>query len=272
MSLYGARVLLTGATGGIGRAMASSLSQHGIPLLLSGRCEAELALLAAKIQDTSGVSVGWCIADLGNADQIHDLAQCAQQWDCNAVVHCAGMPAFGSAGSIQADDLYRVMHINLMAPMLLTQWLLPHLHSCTHAQIVFVGSVLGAIGIPGNTVYSASKFGLRGYAEALRRELGHESIKVKYLGPRATETEFNTQQVQEFNRLTKTHMDQPAQVARALVSLMAQDTPEMFLGFPEQWAVRINGAWPTLLDSAFHRHREIIRSQQELSQSPLGGQ
>lgn len=271
MSLFGARVLLTGATGGIGRAIATSLSHHGIPLLLSGRSENELALLADQIHDSSGVSAGWCIADLGNFDQINALARCAQQWGCNTVIHCAGRPAFGSAGSIQADDVYRIMHINLLAPMVLTQSLLPHLHSYTNAQIVFVGSVLGAIGIPGNTVYSAGKFGLRGYAEALRRELGHESIKVKYLGPRATQTEFNTQQVQEFNRLTKTHMDEPGQVAQALVSLMGQDAPELFLGFPERWAVRINGACPTLLDGAFNRHREIVRSQQDLSQSSLGG-
>lgn len=262
MSLSQSRVLLTGATGGIGRAIALALSHQGASLLLSGRSPELLQSLTDEIQSRSMIIPAWTVANLGNPEQIEDLAKCAINWNCNTVIHCAGQSGFGSVGDIEVDDLYRLMHLNLLAPMVLTQHLLPHLLKIQHAQMIFVGSVLGAIGIPANSAYCASKFGLRGYSESLRRELGPDSIKVKFFGPRATHTEFNTERVEDFNRLTGAQTDDPFVVAQALVDLMRRDIPEMFIGFPERIAVRLNGVYPSLLDSSFSKHRNAIRTHQ----------
>jgi short-subunit dehydrogenase len=142
--------------------------------------------------------------------------------------------------------------------MLLTRALLPHLLAQPRAQVVCVGSALGRIGLPGFSAYSASKFGLRGFAEALRRELADSSVRVQYLGPRSTRTAFNDAGVEAYNRATGTAMDTPERVARALVELLRSERPERFLGYPETLAVRLNGLVGPWLDGAFARHRRSL--------------
>jgi short-subunit dehydrogenase len=146
--------------------------------------------------------------------------------------------------------------------MLLTRALLPHLRSLPRAQILFIGSVLGRLGLPGFSAYSASKFGLRGFAEALRRELGDSSVRVQYLGPRSTHTAFNDAAVEAYNRATGTAMDDPQIVADALLRLLHDDhCAERFIGWPEKFAVRLNALVPTCLDAAFARHRRSLPEQ-----------
>ena len=139
-----------------------------------------------------------------------------------------------------------MLDTNLLAPMLLTQALLPHLRAMPRAQVIFVGSALGRIGLPGFSVYSASKFGLRGFAEALRRELGDSRVRVQYLGPRSTRTAFNDAAVEAYNRATGTAMDPPEGWPQALLRLLESERAERFLGFPETLAVRLNGLAPAL--------------------------
>jgi short-subunit dehydrogenase len=183
------------------------------------------------------------------------LAESAAAWQANVLVHGAGVPAFGRLESIDAAQMQRVLTMNLLAPMLLTQALLPHLRGLRAAQVLCIGSALGRLGLPGYSVYSASKFGLRGFAEALRRELAGTSVHVKYLGPRSTRTAFNDAAVEAYNRATGTAMDAPEQVARALRALLEGNAPEVFIGWPEKLAVRLNGIVPAWLDGAFAKHR-----------------
>jgi short-subunit dehydrogenase len=142
--------------------------------------------------------------------------------------------------------------------MLLTQALLPHLRGLPRAQIVYVGSALGRIGLPGFSVYSASKFGLRGFAEALRRELADSAVRVQYIGPRSTRTAFNDAAVEAYNLETGTATDPPEVVAAALLRLVESEAAERFVGYPERIAVRLNGVAPTLLDGLFTRHRRSL--------------
>ena len=116
------------------------------------------------------------------------------------------------------------------------------------------------IGLPGYSVYSASKFGLRGFAQALRRELADGPVRVQYLGPRSTRTGFNRAAVEAYNRATGTAMDPPAVVAQALLEMLRSGRAERFLGFPERLGVRINGALPAVLDGSFRRHSRSLAS------------
>lgn len=259
-----ARVLLTGATGGIGQAAAAALVAAGASVMLVGRSPARLAEQARTLARECAVPrprVEWYAADLTRVAGLATLGEVAAGWGCNVLVHNAGVPGFGRLEALDATEMAQVLHLNLFVPMLLTQTLLPHLLSLPKAQVICVGSVLGRLGLPGYSVYSASKFGLRGFAESLRRELGDTRVRVQYLGPRSTQTAFNSSAVAHYNDATGTAMDKPDVVASALVRLMESDAAERFLGFPEKLAVRLNGLAPGLLDSAFDKHRRSLPSR-----------
>lgn len=260
-----ARVLLTGATGGIGRAAAHQLALAGASLMLVGRSPARLAALARELAEGTPVPADrftWHAADLNDAAALQALAQTAAAWGANVVVHNAGVPSFGALGSLPASAMQQVLQTNLLVPMLLTQALLPHLQQLPQAQVICVGSALGRLGLPGFSVYSASKFGLRGFAEALRRELAGTAVRVQYFAPRSTRTEFNDANVEAYNRATGTATDSAQQVATALVQLLENEAAEAFLGFPEKLAVRLNGLAPEWLDGSFRKHRNSLPTAQ----------
>jgi short-subunit dehydrogenase len=256
-----ARVLLTGASGGIGRCAADALVRAGASVMLVGRSAERLTAQSAELtrhDPRAAERVSWQTADLIDPSDLARLTDKACQWGANVLVHNAGLPSFGRLETLAAHDIQQVLNTNLLAPMLLTQALLPHLRRLPRAQVICVGSALGRIGLPGYSAYCASKFGLRGFAEALRRELGDTSIRVQYLGPRATRTGFNSPGAEAQNQATGTAMDTPESVADALLRLLEDEAAERFLGYPEKLAVRINGLAPGLLDGAFDRHRRSL--------------
>jgi short-subunit dehydrogenase len=248
-----ARVLLTGASGGIGRAMAHELRQAGAGVLGVGR----------GTPPPGWAPADWVQADLDSAAGRASLTCAAAAWRANVVVHAAGVPAFGPLAAATAAQAEQVLRTNLLAPMLLTQALLPQLLRQPRAQIVFVGSALGRIGVPGFSIYGASKSGLHGFAEASRRELAGSTVRVQTLGPRSTRTAFNGAAVEAFNRSTGTAMDSPEAVAAALLALIESEAAERFMGWPERLAVRLNGLLGPLLDASFLRHRRCIEAARD---------
>lgn len=259
MNPASARVLLTGATGGIGRAMARALLDAGASLLLSARSPERLAELAAELADPAAPGrVAWHAADLADPAAPAALAREAARREVNVLVNNAGVAGFGRADAQDPAAVQRLITTNLVAPMLLTQALLPGLLRQPRAQVIQVGSALGRIGLPGFSTYSASKFGLRGYSEALRRELADGPVRVQYLAPRSTDTGFNDAEVQAYQRGTGSATDRPERVAAALVALLRSEAAESFVGFPESLAVRLNGLVPSWLDGAFATHRRHL--------------
>lgn len=259
-----ARVLLTGATGGIGQATARALLRKGASLLLVGRSEGALDELSRQLTaaGASASRVRWIAADLTLAQDVQRLVNEAARLDCNVVIHGAGLPAFGALQTLPAADIRSVLQTNLEVPVLLTQALLPRLLTLPQAQIVCVGSALGRMGLPGFSVYSASKFGLLGFAEALRRELADTTVRVQYIGPRSTRTRFNVPAVTAYNRATGTSEDTPESVASAIVQLLTDGAAERFLGFPEKLAVRLNALAPAWFDRVFRKHTAHLHSSQ----------
>ena len=263
MKAANARVVITGAAGGIGAASAEALLKTGAAVMLVGRSAPRLDALAARLGSLAGAGAGRVervVADLTRSDDLAALVAQASAWRCNVLLHNAGLPAFGRLLDETPERMAAALHTNLLAPMLLTRSLLPHLLAQPAAQVVCVGSTLGAIGLPGYSVYSASKFGLRGFAQALRRELAETPVAVKYLGPRATKTAFNSEAAEAYNRATGTASDRPEQVAAELVALMESGAGERFVGFPEKFAARLNGLAPALLDGSFKRHSRHLQA------------
>ena len=151
------------------------------------------------------------------------------------VVHAAGVPALRRAAALDPPRRCRqVLQANLLAPMLLTQALLPHLPRLPRAQVVFVGSALGRIGLPGFSVYGASKVGLHGFAEALRRELADTPVRVQI--PRPAQHAHRLQRrrgrgLQPRHRHRDGHAARPW--PRRCCALIESEAAERFLGFPE---------------------------------------
>lgn len=239
-----ARVLLTGASGGIGAAMATALREAGAQVLGVGR--------------GAGTASDWVQADLASPEGRAAVVAAAQRWRPNVVVMAAGLPGFGRLQELAPEQLEQVLQLNLLAPMLLTQGLLPQLRAQGHTQLIFVGSALGRIGLPGFSVYGASKAGLHGFAEALRRELADTTVRVQLLAPRATRTAFNSAAVDAHNERTGSASDTPETVAKALVELLQSESAERFIGFPERLGVRVNGLLGPLLDGSFAKHRRSL--------------
>ena len=262
MKAQDSRVLLTGATGGIGKATARALLAAGASVMLVGRSVPALESFHRELtgEGISPSRLKWVPADLTRHDDITRLASESARLGCNVVIHNAGLPSFGPLAEHSPDEMAAVLQTNLLAPMLLTQALLPHLQTLPAARILFVGSALGSIGLPGYSVYSASKFGVHGFAQALRRELSGSSVKVQYIGPRSTDTGFNSAAVQAYNRATGTAQDSPEVVAGAIVQMLEDEAVERVLGFPEKLAARLNGLAPEWLDGSFRRHRQSLQN------------
>jgi short-subunit dehydrogenase len=245
VKVAGATVLLTGASGGIGREMAKRLAEEGARVIGVGRSEPPEGLPLHA----------WVRGDLTMPQGLAAAEEAAAREAVSIVVHAACLPAFGPLEAIRSDDMEAVLRTNLLVPMRLAQALAPHLRRQTQARMVFVGSILGRIGVPGFSVYGASKAGLFGFVEALRREWAHTSVRVQILNPRSTRTPFNDAAVERFNQDTGTASDAPQVVAQALLRLIESDAARRDVGVPESLAARLNAVLGPLLDGAFARHR-----------------
>ena len=128
------------------------------------------------------------------------------------------------------------------------------------AQIINVGSTFGSIGYPGFSAYCASKFGLRGFTESLRRELADSGLQVSYIAPRATETDLNSDNIVAMNDALGTAMDEPSLVADEVMQIISTPVAsDKYLGWPEKLFVRINALLPALVDSSLRKQLPIIR-------------
>ncbi|MBW7930095.1 MAG: SDR family oxidoreductase [Gammaproteobacteria bacterium] len=258
MNLARARVLITGAAGGIGSAIAAELLAGGAHVLLADMNATALAAVAARLSAASG-RLDTAIVDLGDAASRSSLCRRAAGWGVNILVNNAGVNHFGLFGELAPAQLTQTITINVLAPMLLVQELLPHLTSLPEAQVLNIGSVFGNIGYPGYTAYSASKFAIRGFSEALRRELADTPVRVHYLAPRATRTPINPAAVEQMNAELKAAMDPPAVVARAARLILEREAAATVVGWPEKLFARINAALPGVVDGAIRRQLPIIQ-------------
>ncbi len=141
------------------------------------------------------------------------------------MINNAGISQFALSAQ---QDYQQQLQINLLAPMQLCQLLLPQLQQQPEAVIVNVGSAFGSIGYPGFSGYCASKFGLRGFTEALKRELAASPVRVLYFAPRATDTSINSAAVVAMNQQLGTRMDSPEFVAAQLLAQLKTRKPDVF--------------------------------------------
>ena len=254
MKLSEMRVLITGGTGGIGSAIGAELLACGAAVLLVARDEAALSRAAAS-HAVNGTRIGTVSADLTVPADRQRVCKAASTWcgGINVLINNAGVNHFTMFEDQPPAQIDLALALNVGAPMHLCRELLPHLARQAEARILNIGSVFGAIASPGYAVYSASKFALRGFTEALRRELTETSIRVQYLGPRATRTGMISPMVARMNAHLRVPMDPPERVARAACALLESGRAEAIVGWPEKLFTRVNATLPRLVDRAMRK-------------------
>jgi len=177
MELHGSRVLLTGASGGIGQAMARALAGRGAHVLLSGRRVDQLDQLKAELGDAAE-----CLpADLAEPGAPAGLAERAGAVD--VLVANAGLPASGRLDDFAPGEIDRALDVNLRAPIQLTRALLPGMLERGRGHVVLVSSLSGKVASVGSAVYSATKFGLRGFAAGMREDLHDSGVGMTLVSP-----------------------------------------------------------------------------------------
>lgn len=269
MRLTDARVLITGGAGGIGRTIAAALLEHGAAVLLADRDAQALERTVQPLR-SHGERLDAFAVDLTSAAGRARLCEHAQCWrgGVNVLVNNAGLNHFCLFEEQSPEQIDAALAVNVQAPLHLCRALLPHLGRQAEAQILNIGSVFGGIGYAGYVSYSATKFALRGFSEALRRELADSRISVRYLAPRATRTPINPPAVERMNAELGVAMDPPERVAVATCRMIEGRRLEAVVGWPEKLFVRLNALLPRLVDAALRRQLPLIRRHARSTAAP----
>jgi short-subunit dehydrogenase len=175
VQISGSSVLLTGATGGIGHAVARALRARGATLILTGRRTDVLEPLAAELGARA------LAVDLTDRAAVERLA--ADAGDVDILVANAALPASGPLESFSVEQIDRALDVNLRAPIVLAHALAPAMVARGSGHLLFMSSLAGKAATPGTSLYNASKFGLRGFASALRADLRDSGVGVSAVFP-----------------------------------------------------------------------------------------
>jgi short-subunit dehydrogenase len=175
MQISGSTVLLTGASGGIGQAIARALHARGATLVLSGRRADVLDSLAAQLH-ARAIAV-----DLTDAAEVQRLI--VEAGDVDILVANAALPGSGPLDSYTVEQIDRALDVNLRAPIVLAHGLAPAMVERGRGHLVFMGSLQSKAPTPGAAMYNATKFGLRGFASALRGDLRGTGVGVSSIFP-----------------------------------------------------------------------------------------
>lgn len=175
MQIAGSTVLLTGATGGIGHALARALHGHGAELILTGRRADVLAPLASQLGARA------LEADLSDRVALQRLLDDVGSVDI--LVANAALPGSGRLETYSVEQIDRALDVNLRAPIVLARALLPAMLERDRGHLVFMSSLAGKAPTPGASIYNATKAGLRGFAGALRADVHGSGVGVSAIFP-----------------------------------------------------------------------------------------
>ena len=230
-TLDGKTALLTGATGGLGRAIAAALAARGATVILSSRKESELNELAASLPGSGHRVIVSDLADDGAA-----VALVEEAGDIDVLVANAALPGSGRLESYSPTDIDRVLQVNLDSPIRMVRELLPRFVERGSGHFVFVSSVSGRIAAPRSSLYAATKFGLRGFAFCLREDLRGTRIGVSVVSPGAI-ADAGMYASSGAPPLPGLRMGKPEQVGAGVVSAIEKDRREITVAPAGQRAV-----------------------------------
>lgn len=245
-AIPGSAAAVTGAAGGIGRALALELAARGCDLALADRDEAGLATLAAEIAKTSPRKVTVHAVDVGVPQQIEAFAQAATSAHpgLNIVINNAGVALMGTFDQVDQAQMEWLININFWGVVHGTRAFLPHLSKKPEAHIVNLSSIFGIIAPPGQTAYAAAKFAVRGFSESLRHELqmANSPVRLSVVHPGGVATNIarnsragigmtdnarRAQSIERFDAMAKTT---PAAAALRIIAGIEKNQPRILIG------------------------------------------
>lgn len=239
-------ILITGAGSGIGRALATQADRNGFRVILVGRRGAALAETAAGLRDPLVLP-----ADVTTPEGRARIAGAVAETGLDILVNNAGIVPAGRIEAMGDTAIADTLALNVAAPLALSRDLLAPL-TASRGQVVNTGSVFGDIAFPYFTLYSASKFALRGLSDALRRELAPRGIAVTYIAPRATLTDAADGFGALVGPMAMT-LDSPETVAARAWRAIAARRREQLPPTRERLFVAIQRLRPGLIDRALTR-------------------
>lgn len=196
--IRGSRAIVTGASSGIGRAIAWELARGGAALVVTARRENRLRELADEIA-AGGGQVQFVVGDVTDPQTRQKTIDTAQSsfGGLDVLVNNAGVGAVGLFEDADPGRVRQIMEVNFFALVEMTRLALPLLKQGTNPILVNVGSILGHRGVPHSSEYCASKFAVQGFSESIRAELASQGIDVLVVSPGTTETEFFDHVIQQ---------------------------------------------------------------------------
>lgn len=261
MDISGSTVLLTGASGGIGNALARALVGRGAHLVATGRNEELLRELEEQV-GARGV-----VADLSDREAVEYLVE--QAGPVDVLVANAALPASGELFDYTPEQIDRSLEVNLRAPVMLSRLLVPRMVEQGRGHVVMVGSISGRTASPATSLYSAAKFGMRGFTHSLRQDLHGTGVGVSLVQPGF---------VRDAGMFADTgarppagvRTVSPAQVASGVLRAIEHDRAEINVAPVElRLGSAIGGLFPALAASVQRRAvpeqmlRQITRSQRD---------
>jgi short-subunit dehydrogenase len=238
MKIDGATALLTGATGGIGHAIARRLHAEGAQLILTGRNADVLAPL------TDELGARGIVADLADPASLDALL--AEAGPIDLLVANAALPGVGLLPDMPVERVDANLDVNLRAPIMLARALLPQMTARRSGHLVFIGSLSGIVASPGTTLYNATKFGLRGFTDALRQDLHGTGVSASIVEPGfVRDAGMFANSGMKIPRGTRTASLE--QVAAAVVKAIVKDRGEIVVAPPElRLGARLGSLFPAL--------------------------
>jgi short-subunit dehydrogenase len=243
-------IMITGASGGIGSETALALANGNTRLTLLARDPVRLALLAARLAGRAA-AVHTIAADLTDSAGLPEIVASATAalGPIDILINCAGVNDFRRFSDSAPAAIEKLILTNVLAPMLLTRAVLPHMLERRRGRVVNIGSVMGGVGFAGFAVYCATKFALRGFSESLRRELKRSGVAVTYIEPRYTRTGLNSAAIARMAKAVGMNTDEPAIAAHAIAAAVNSGKAEHTIGGVERLLIRLNALFPRLIDS-----------------------
>ncbi len=251
--LDGLRMLITGASSGIGRAMAILAAEAGAKLLLTARREDRLEELL-EVVHAKGADAKYVVGDITDPALHQQLLAAAEReyQGLDVLVNNAGVGAYGSFAEASPERLRQLMEVNFFAPVELTRLLLPMLEKGRTPAICNISSILAHRAVPGKSEYCASKFALHGFSDALRAELTSKQIDVVLVSPSTTSSEFSASVIEKkgkapaVGKFTRT----PHGIAAAALRAIRTGKHEIIPSKTGYAMVLLDRLWPSLADWA----------------------
>jgi short-subunit dehydrogenase len=270
-------MLITGASQGIGRALAEAAAARGARVLAVARSEPLLKEVVEAVRDRGG-TIEPVLADVTAAQDRQRMVDAARQHfgGLDVLVNNAGIGATGHFVDASPERLRQIMEVNFFGLTETTRVFLPLLREGSTPAIVNISSIAGKRGVPARSEYSASKFAVQGFSEALRAELAKDGIDVLIVSPGLTQTNFSKNMLEQKARLQMDHMRgmSSEDVAAATLAAIERGTSETTLTFQGKLMVFVSRFLPRLADRiAARRVRalfvdEIAARQREKSATP----